>query len=42
VDSESGLARGTSEFIDGEVEELRRDIMEKEKFLRDGPRPRPS
>jgi capsular exopolysaccharide synthesis family protein len=38
VDSESGLARGTSEFIDGEVEELRRDIMEKEKFLRDGAR----
>ncbi len=36
VDSESGLARGTSEFIDGEVEELRRDIMAKEKFLRDG------
>lgn len=36
VDSESGLARGTSEFIDGEVEELRRDIMEKERFLRDG------
>src|SRR5262245_8622703 len=33
VDSESGLARGTSQFIDGEVEELRRDIMEKEKLL---------
>jgi capsular exopolysaccharide synthesis family protein len=38
VDSESGLARGTSQFIDGEVEELRRDIMAKEKFLRDGAR----
>jgi len=38
IDSESGVARGTSEFIDGEVEELRRDIMEKEKFLRDGAR----
>ncbi len=38
VDSESGLARGTSEFIDEEVEELRRDIMNKEKFLRDGAR----
>ncbi len=40
VDSESGLARGTSEFIDGEVEELRRDIMEKEKFLREAARNR--
>jgi capsular exopolysaccharide synthesis family protein len=38
VDSESGRARGTSEFIDGEVEELRRDIMEKERLLRDGAR----
>src|SRR3990172_7196435 len=38
IDSESGVARGTSEFIDGEVEELRRDIMEKEKVLRDGAR----
>ncbi len=38
VDSESGLARGTSEFIDEEVEELRRDIMGKEKLLREGTR----
>jgi capsular exopolysaccharide synthesis family protein len=38
VDSESGLARGTSEFIEGEVEELRRDIMAKEKLLRDAAR----
>jgi capsular exopolysaccharide synthesis family protein len=38
VDSESGLARGTSEFIDGEVEELRRDIIRKEKLLREGAR----
>jgi capsular exopolysaccharide synthesis family protein len=40
VDSESGLARGTSHFIDGEVQELRRDIMEKEKLLRDAARNR--
>jgi capsular exopolysaccharide synthesis family protein len=40
VDSESGLARGTSEFIDGEVEELRRDILAKEAFLRDSARNR--
>ncbi len=40
VDSESGLARGTSDFIEGEVEKLRRDIMEKEKFLRDASRTR--
>jgi capsular exopolysaccharide synthesis family protein len=38
VDSESGLARGTSEFIDEEVEELRRDIIQKEKTLRDAAR----
>jgi uncharacterized protein involved in exopolysaccharide biosynthesis len=40
VDSDAGLARGTSEFIEGEVEKLRRGIMEKEKLLRDASRTR--
>ena len=35
VDSESGLARDTSSFIDEEIGELRSDIQEKERLLRD-------
>lgn len=34
VDSESGLARSTSTFIDEEITELRREITEKERELR--------
>jgi capsular exopolysaccharide synthesis family protein len=34
VDSESGLARNTSTFIDEEISELRREITEKEQQLR--------
>jgi capsular exopolysaccharide synthesis family protein len=35
VDSESGMARGASSFIHDEVAKLRRDIMEKERILRE-------
>ena len=35
VDSESGLARDTSSFINDEIGELRNDIQEKERLLRD-------
>jgi len=35
IDSESGLARDTSSFIDEEIGELRNDIQEKERLLRD-------
>lgn len=35
VDSESGLARNTSNFIDEEIGELRGEIMKKEKLLRE-------
>ena len=35
VESESGLARSTSRFIDEEITELRRDITEKEQELRE-------
>ena len=38
VDSESGLARDTSSFIEEEIQELRREIREKERFLRDNSR----
>ena len=40
VDSESGLARDTSSFIHDEITQLRREIMEKEKFLREYSRDR--
>jgi capsular exopolysaccharide synthesis family protein len=35
IDSESGIARDTSSFIHDEVAKLQRDIMEKEKVLRE-------
>ena len=35
VDSESGLARATSSFIDEEISELRNDIQERERLLRE-------
>lgn len=35
IDSESGIARDTSSFIHDEIAELRQDIIEKERLLRD-------